>query len=114
LPVLPPLHTAGTTSVTSEEQFRALAASPTVVIFEFGAAWCKKCKTLALHISKLAEENPSLPVFTVDIDELVDLSSELGVSAIPRIVVYRDGRIVDDYTGSAEAEVTALFDRLKN
>jgi len=106
------LHAAGTTAITSADQFKALTSgSPTPVLVEFGASWCKKCKVLAPIVSRLAGAAPSLLVCTVDIDELGDLAEELGISSVPRIQVFKAGSLSEDYMGSSESDVEALFQR---
>ena len=112
LPVLPPMHATGTIIVTSPEQFLTLVSgSLSVSIVEFGASWCKKCKTISPLITRLAVENPSIAVLTVDIDELQELSMELGISSVPQLLAYANGSIVDRYSGSSEAEIVSFFEK---
>ena len=110
LSVLPPMHATGTIVVTSAEQFASLVSgSPSVSIVEFGASWCKKCKAISPKITQLAVENPSIAVLTIDIDELQELSMELGISSVPQLLAYANGSIVERYSGSSEAEIVSFF-----
>ena len=63
-------------------------------------------------MSRLAEAHPSVLVCTVDIDELADLAGDLAISSIPRVQVFKSGALVEDYTGSSEDDLTALFARV--
>ena len=115
LPTAPPLHTVGTVGIESIEQFRSLTSNISqpgrTILIEFGASWCKKCRALAPLITKKVQEYHSLLVCTVDIDELADLSIELDIKAVPRFQIYRAGKLVEDFTGSSEADIEVLFMR---
>lgn len=114
LPEQPPMHAAGTIVVTSTEQYSSLVSgSSSASIVEFGASWCKKCKAISPQITQLAAANPSIAVLTVDIDELQELSTELGISSVPQLIAYVNGSIVDRYSGSSESELDAFFKKFK-
>jgi thioredoxin 1 len=66
---------------------------------------------LAPLITKKVQEHHSLLVCTVDIDQLADLSTELDIKAVPRFQIFRAGQLVEDFIGSSEADIDALFMR---
>jgi len=80
------------------------------VFVEFGAGWCKNCKRLAPFVEAQAKKTAgSITVLLVDIDKAAEIAMEHDVSNVPRILVFKGNDKVDDYLGSSEAEIEALF-----
>ena len=78
----------------------------------FGASWCKRCAELAPFCKGLAAKMVDGAAFaSVDIDEAEDLVEEYGVTAVPHLVVLRDGAKVAEYVGSATDELEAVVVR---
>ncbi|MDR3624105.1 MAG: thioredoxin [Chlamydiales bacterium] len=86
-------------SITSEEQLNATTASGMVLV-DFYASWCGPCKQLAPVLDKLSDEMQGKVVFAkVDSDALRAVSKKLGVTALPTVILYRDGKEVRRFTG---------------
>lgn len=67
-------------------------------IVEFWAEWCGPCKLMAPIVSKW-EEQTGMSVHKVNVDHDTVLSKEFKVTAIPVMVVLKDGKEVDRITG---------------
>jgi len=82
------------------------------VVLVFGASWCKRCAELAPFCTGLAAKMVEEAAFaSVDIDEAEELVAEYGVTAVPHLVVLRDGVKVAAYRGSATDELEAVVVR---
>ncbi len=76
-----------------------LKASQPVVV-DFSATWCGPCKMLAPVVEELADENAGVAkVGKIDIDANPGTAAKYGVSSIPTIMVFKDGRVVDTLVG---------------
>ncbi|CAE7662922.1 TXN, partial [Symbiodinium microadriaticum] len=103
--------------INSEDHFNSFLfpsspqdIAPGVVIAEFGASWCKNCRKIAPVIKNLAMQHKfTALVLDVDIDDCEDVATTCQVSSVPRLIAYRGGVKVGDYTGSNPDEVTAFF-----
>lgn len=70
------------------------------VLVDFWASWCGPCRMLAPVIGELAEEyEGTAKVGKVNVDEEPELASRFGVASIPTLIVFKDGKIVNQSVG---------------
>ncbi len=70
------------------------------VLVDFWARWCGPCRALAPALDELVREaSGRARVVRVDVDENAELAQRYGVSSIPCLVVFQDGREVRRIVG---------------
>ena len=69
------------------------------VIVDFFATWCGPCQMLGGELEELIEDDASITVIKVDIDQFEGLAKEYGVMVVPTIYVYQDGELKTRETG---------------
>lgn len=76
----------------SEENFsqEVLNNSKTVLV-DFWAEWCGPCKMMSPIIDEIADENEEFTVGKVNVDECPNLAAHYRISAIPTIIVFKNG-----------------------
>lgn len=61
------------------------------VIVDFWAEWCGPCRMMSPVIEEISDERNDIKVCKVNVDEEPDLADRFGVSAIPTVVLIKDG-----------------------
>ena len=69
------------------------------VLVDFWATWCGPCRMLAPVLEEVAAEHPELAIVKVDVDEAGDLAAKFGISSIPTLIRFQDGKIIDKTLG---------------
>jgi len=70
------------------------------VLVDFWAEWCMPCKMLTPTIEKLAKDYAGkVKVGKVDTDANRDVSMRYGISAIPTVILFKDGKVANKFVG---------------
>ena len=70
------------------------------VLVDFWASWCGPCRMLAPTIELLAEEMEGVAkVGKVNVDEQPGLAARFGISSIPTLIVFEDGKVKNTSVG---------------
>lgn len=104
---------ANNLAVTASEFQEKVLGSDVPVLIDFWAEWCGPCKAIGPSIEQLAAEYEGrAKVFKVDVDSDGELASQYGVMSIPALLVFKDGKVVDQMVGAApKPQIAALIDR---
>ena len=70
------------------------------VLVDFWAEWCGPCKMIAPVLDEIArEKGNAVKVAKVNIDDNQSLSFRFNVRAIPTLLFFKNGQVVDQVTG---------------
>ncbi|MCR4745010.1 MAG: thioredoxin [Lachnospiraceae bacterium] len=73
--------------------------SDKTVLVDFWASWCGPCKMLSPIVDEIADENSSIKVGKVNVDEEGDLAGKYNIMSIPTLLIFKDGKLVNQSVG---------------
>lgn len=86
-------------AVTSQNFSDEVLKSDKKVLVDFWAPWCGPCQMLSPIIDEIAQENESVKVVKVNVDEEPQLAGNYSVTAIPTVILFENGKISNTFVG---------------
>ena len=78
------------------------------VLVDFWAAWCRPCHTMSPTIEELAGDfEGSAKVGKVDVDDQQALVRSFAIQALPTLLFFQNGKVVDHAIGAVPKQLLA-------
>ncbi|HWE96214.1 MAG TPA: thioredoxin [Tepidisphaeraceae bacterium] len=88
------------TEITDQNFEEEVLKSGVPVLVDFWAEWCMPCKMLSPTIEKIARDyTGKVKVGKVDTDSNRDISIKYSISAIPTVILFKDGQVHQKFVG---------------
>jgi len=99
--------------VVTDETFQSEVFNSDVpVLVDFWAVWCAPCRMVAPIIEELSVEYEGrAKIAKMDVDHNHKTPSAFGIRSIPTLLIFKDGRVVDQVIGAVPKKV--LVDKLE-
>lgn len=96
---------------TSDGTFkRDVLESSTPVLVDFWAIWCGPCRAIAPHLERLADTfDGKLKIVKLDVDHNQNTAAEFGVSSIPTLLIFKDGKLANKMVGAGNLGALTKF-----
>ncbi|KAL7942374.1 glutaredoxin [Trichoderma barbatum] len=110
------------TEIETDEQWQqTLSSAPAsaLIVASFHAPWAAPCAQMATVLSTLASEYPvtdplSTKWVSINAEDLSDISEAYDVTAVPYLVLLRNGQVVETVSGSSAVKVRTAIEKHAN
>jgi len=96
----------------TDDQFQSTVATG-VTLVDFWAPWCGPCRMIAPILDELAGElKEKAKIVKINVDENPLVAGQFGVMSIPTLLLFKDGRKVDQKVGGqAKPQLKAFIEQ---
>jgi thioredoxin 1 len=86
----------------SDDNFdQEVLKSTTPVLVDFWASWCAPCKAISPVIDGLAADyDGKVKIGKLNVDENPATPGQYGVRGIPTLILFKEGKVVDQVVGA--------------
>ena len=99
-----------TPAVTDQTFQNEVLNSQLPVLVDFWAEWCGPCKALAPTLEEIAEEmKTKVRVMKLDVDANQNMASQFGIRSIPTMILFKNGKAVDQIMGKVPKDTLVSF-----
>lgn len=90
----------------NSESFDKFLQENEVAVVDFWAVWCMPCLMVAPIMENLAKKYEGKIAFgKVNVDEEGDIAMRFGIMSIPTIIIFKDGKMVDQIIGAMPEKI---------
>ena len=69
------------------------------ILLDFRAPWCGPCRMIAPLLEEIAEEDETVTIGKINVDDEMALAAKFGIVSIPTLIVMENGQPVQTAVG---------------
>jgi thioredoxin len=76
------------------------------ILVDFWAEWCGPCRIVAPVLEQIAGDlQGKVRIGKVNVDDESSLAGRYGIQSIPTLLLFKEGKVVDQYVGATSRDV---------
>jgi len=97
----------------TDQDFDKVVQGGKPVLVDFWAPWCGPCRIIGPIVEELAPSYEGRAVITkMNVDDNPGIAQRLGVTSIPTLMMFKNGKLVDRAVGAMpKSELQKFIDR---
>lgn len=95
--------------VTNAEFEEKVINSDKIVIVDFWADWCGPCAYMSPILEEIVNEREDIIIAKVDVDVETELSTKYSITAIPTMLVFKNGEMKEELVGIMKKETLLKY-----
>jgi len=97
----------------SLEEFENVIKTEKLVVLDCYATWCGPCRAIAPKVIQFSVDYADVDFYKVDVDEVPDVASKLGVRAMPTFCFFKGGENIGEVVGANHSALKAAIEKHK-
>ena len=91
----------------SENEFEEKVKGRCLV--DFHTTWCGPCKMLGPVLEEVSKEHTEMSFYKVDLDENAGIAGKFGITTVPTMILFEEGKQIKKASGFMNKEKIAEF-----
>ena len=106
-------NTAHVVQQVTDQDFDKVVQGGKPVLVDFWAPWCGPCRIIGPIVEELAPSYEGKAVIAkMNVDDNPGIAQRLGVTSIPTLMMFKNGKLVDRVVGAmSKGELQKFIDR---
>jgi|SRR5579859_1452837 len=106
-------NTAHAVQQVTDQDFDKVVQGGKPVLVDFWAPWCGPCRIIGPIVEELAPSYEGKAVIAkMNVDDNPGIAQRLGVTSIPTLMMFKNGKLVDRVVGAMpKSELQKFIDR---